>query len=152
MLRVRRGEGCLVIYVLVASFKEEKRKINVCDAWFRVSPISLTLRAGLLVCGCHLPSFDFGSVVVKFVFCSVFVFRSDQIGFSLFFIAKVTDWPKNYFNYFFFFWQISSTFPYALILSAKTLFSILKKVSAPTTFGDGLVDARWNHYFVCTVN
>ena len=38
-LRVRRGEGCLVIYVLVASFKAEKGKVNVGDAWFRVSPL-----------------------------------------------------------------------------------------------------------------
>ena len=42
MLRVRRGEGCLVIYGLVASSKAEKRKINVGDAWFRVSPLFLS--------------------------------------------------------------------------------------------------------------
>ena len=43
MLRVRRGEGCLMIYELVASFKAEKRKVNVGDAWFRVSPLSFSL-------------------------------------------------------------------------------------------------------------
>ena len=32
MLRVQGGEGCLVIYGLVASFKAEKGKVNVGDA------------------------------------------------------------------------------------------------------------------------
>ena len=40
---VKRGEGCLAIYGLVASFKAEKRKVNVGDAWFQVSPLSLSL-------------------------------------------------------------------------------------------------------------
>ena len=50
--------------VLAASFKSEKRKFNVGDAWSRVSPNSLSLslylflRAGVLVCRCRLPSFD----------------------------------------------------------------------------------------------
>ena len=43
MLRVQRGEECLVIYGLVASFKAEKRKVNVGDVWFRVLPLSLSL-------------------------------------------------------------------------------------------------------------
>ena len=38
-----RGEGCSVIYELVASFKSEKREVNVGDAWFRVSSLSLSL-------------------------------------------------------------------------------------------------------------
>ena len=42
------GEGCLVIYSLVASFKA-KKKANVGDVWFQVSPISLFLRARVLV-------------------------------------------------------------------------------------------------------
>ena len=42
MLPVRRGEGCLVIYDLVASFKIEKKKVNMGDVWFRVSPLSLS--------------------------------------------------------------------------------------------------------------
>ena len=42
MLQVWRGEVCLVICDLVASFKAEKRKVNVGDAWFRVSPLSLS--------------------------------------------------------------------------------------------------------------
>ena len=40
----------------------------------------------------------------------------------------------------FYFWQISSTFRYALILCAETPFSILKKVSAPITPGEC---SRW---------
>ena len=98
MLRVQRGEGCLVIYDFVATFKAEKRKVNVGDAWFRVSPIILSLSqswsSGVRV------SFAFfwsGPAVEKFVFYSVFVFQSDQIRFSLFFTAKVMDWTKNYF-------------------------------------------------------
>ena len=46
--------------------------------------ISVSLRVGFLVCGRRFPSFWSGSAVEKFVFYSVFVFRSDQIGFSLF--------------------------------------------------------------------
>ena len=34
MLRLQRGEGYLVIYGLVTSFKTDKRKVNVGDAWF----------------------------------------------------------------------------------------------------------------------
>ena len=38
-----------------------------------------------------------GFTVEKFVFYSVSIFQSNQIGFSLFFTVKVMDWPKNYF-------------------------------------------------------
>ena len=38
MLRVQNGKGCLVIYELVTSFKAGKRKVNMGDAWFRMSP------------------------------------------------------------------------------------------------------------------
>ena len=34
MLRVKGGEGCSLICKLVASFKAEKRKVNVGDVWF----------------------------------------------------------------------------------------------------------------------
>ena len=80
-----------MIYGLVASFKAEKRKVSVGDAWFRVPPslsinlslslsLSLSLRVGVLVCGsvCLLLV-----AVEKFVFYIVFLFQSDQIGFSL---------------------------------------------------------------------
>ena len=47
--------GCLVIYGLIASFKAEKRKVSASDAWFQVSPLSLSLclslSVGVLVCG-----------------------------------------------------------------------------------------------------
>ena len=60
MLRVRIGEGRLVIYGLVGSFKAEKRKVNEGDSWFRVSTppalslslsLSLSLIVRVLVCG-----------------------------------------------------------------------------------------------------
>ena len=74
MLPVRRGEGCLVTYDFVTSFKAEKRKVNVGDVWFRVSPLSLSLSAGVLVCGCSFPFLWSGSTVEKFVFYRIFVF------------------------------------------------------------------------------
>ena len=69
------------------------------DAWFRVSLLSFSRALSSLRVSFSL--FRSGSVVEKFFFYSVFVFRSDQIGFSLFFTAKVTDWPKNYFYFYF---------------------------------------------------
>ena len=75
------------------------------------------------------------SAVEKFVFYIVFLFWSDQIRFSLFFTAKLTDRPKKLLLIIFIFWQISSTFRYALILCAEAPFSTLKKVSAPITSG-----------------
>ena len=38
-----------MIYGLVATNKAEKRKVNVGDAWFRVSPPSLFCRAGVSI-------------------------------------------------------------------------------------------------------
>ena len=67
---------------------------------FRVSSLSLSLSLSQSWSSSLRISFAFfssGSAVEKFVFYSVFVFRSDHIEFPLFFIAKVTDWPKNYF-------------------------------------------------------
>ena len=71
--------GCLVIYDLVISFKAEKRKVNVDDAWLRVSlpPFSQSWSSGWRVSLAFLWS---GSAVGKFVF------RSDKIGFSLFLV------------------------------------------------------------------
>ena len=42
-LGAQRGEGCLVINDLVDFFKAEKRKVNVGDAQFRLSALSLSL-------------------------------------------------------------------------------------------------------------
>ena len=97
----------------------------------------------------RLPAFKSGPAVEKFVFYIVFLFWSDQIGSSLFFTAKVTDWLKNDLLIIFIFWRISSTFRYALILCTEGPFSILKKISASIT---SLVAASSNHYFVCTIN
>ena len=125
MLRVRRGERRLVIYGLVASFKAEKRKINVGDAWFRVSSLSLSLSISLSVsqsqlefwsADYRLPSFDLSRNLSFMLFFSSNRIRLD---FICFFTAEVMDWPKNCF-YHSYFWQISSTFCYALILCAET--------------------------------
>ena len=53
---MRIEEGCSVIYELVASFKAEKRKVNVDDTWFWVSPLFLSLSwsSGLRTVACLL--------------------------------------------------------------------------------------------------
>ena len=139
----RRG----VIYGLVTSFKAEKRKVNVDDAWFRVSPLSLSLSLSLRVWSSSLRVssvfFWSSSAVEKFVFFSVFLFWSDQLGFLLFFFffffffySEGHGLVEKLLLIIFIFWQISSTFRYALNLCAEALFSILKKVSAPITSGE----------------
>ena len=130
------GEGCLVIYDLVAFFRAKKRKVNVGDAWFRFSSLSLTLSAWSSSLRVSSVFFWSGSAVEKFVLYSVFPFWSEQIGISLFFTAKVTNWPKNLLLIIFIFTQISSAFRYALFLCAEAPFSILKKVSALITSGE----------------
>ena len=61
-----------MIYELVTSFKAEKRKVNVGDAWFRVSPLSVCRSLSWSsVCWCHPPSFDL-SAVKKIVFYIIF--------------------------------------------------------------------------------
>ena len=113
MLRVRRGEGCLVIYGLVASFKTEKRKVSVGDKWFRVSPLSvcLSVSVGVLVCRLSSAFVWSDAGVEKFVFYIVFLFWSDQIGFlyfflyffiSLFLLWRSRIGRKIAFNYFYF--------------------------------------------------
>ena len=113
MLRVQRGEGCLVIYGLVTFFKAEKRKVNVGDVWFRVSPPSLSLCVSLSVSLslCRSRSFLFVGVVSllficsavkKFVFYSVFLFWSDQLGFLCFLPRRSRIGRKITFNCFYF--------------------------------------------------
>ena len=109
MLWVQRGEGCLVIYDFVTSFKAEKWKVNVGDAWFQVSLLPLSWSSGL---------------------------QSDQVGFSLFFYCDGHGLAKKLLLIISIFWQISSTFRYALILCTKAPFSILKKISALITSGE----------------
>ena len=81
MLRARRGEGCSVIYELVASFKVEKRKISVGDAWFRVSPLSLSLSVGVLVCGLSYAFFWDAPLSRNLSFISFFSFDRIRLGF-----------------------------------------------------------------------
>ena len=76
------------------------------------------------------------SAVEKFVFYIVFIFWLDQIGFSLFFTAKVMDWPKNYIYLFLFFDKFHWCFAMHWSYVQKPLFSILKKVSALITSGE----------------
>ena len=114
-------EGCSVISGLVTSFKAEKRKVNVDDAWFRVSPLSLSLSwsSGLQIVVCF-PLIC--SAIEKFVFFIVFLFWSDQIGFFFVFLLQKSriGWKITF--VYIIFWQISSTFHYALILCAETPF------------------------------
>ena len=78
MLRMQRGEGCSVIYELVASFKAEKRKVNVGDAWFRVSSfasVSLCLSLSWSSDSVGIVCLLLVSLAVeKFVFYIVFLF------------------------------------------------------------------------------
>ena len=100
MIRVQRGEGCLVIYGLVASFKAEKRKVNVGDAWFRVLPLSPSLSLCLSLClfqlefwsaDCRLPSFDLFPLSRNLSFITFFSLDRIRLGFLCFFTAKDTD-------------------------------------------------------------
>ena len=104
--------GCLVIYGLVASFKGEKRKVNVGDAWFRV--LSLSLSVCLSVClsltqlefwsaECRLPSLDLAPLSRNLSFYIVFLFWSDQIVFFCFLQRRSRIGQKIIFNYFYFF-------------------------------------------------
>ena len=72
----------------------------------------------------------------RFRLCLSFL-SSDQIrlGFLCFLLRRSQIGRKITFNYLIF-WQISSTFCYALILCAETPFFILKKVLAPITSGE----------------
>ena len=123
MLWVWRGEGCLVIYGLVASFKTEKMKVNVGDAWFRVLPSSLSLSlswsSGLRTV--------VGLLSVKpccWEICLLYRFslliRSDWVFFV--FYRKGDGLAGKFLLIIFIFWQISLTFHYALILCTETLF------------------------------
>ena len=132
MLRVRRGEGCVVIYDLVTSVKAEKRKVNVGDAWFRVStPLSLALSCSV---DSYLLLFWSASTVEKFVFYIVFLFWSDQnwafFGFFFRIGRKIT------FNYIYFltnFITFHRHFAMRWSYAQKLFFSFLKKVSALIT-------------------
>ena len=143
------GEGHLVIYGLVASFKAKKSKVNVGDAWFRVSPPSLSLSlswcSGLQTAVCLLLICP---AVEKFVFLYRFFFWADQFEFSLFFTAKVTDWSKNYFYLFVCFEKFHCYFAmrwsYALFYFEENLST--DNIRWMLSWASG------NHYFVCTID
>ena len=127
---MRRGEGCLVIYGLVASFKAEKRKVDVGDAWFRVSPSfsELTFR----VCWRRLPSFELVPLSRNLSFMSFFSSDRIKLGFLYLLLRRSSIDRKITFTFFFLtnFIDISRC---ADPMRRTPLFFILKKVSAPIT-------------------
>ena len=159
MLQVQRGKGCLLIYGLVASLKEATKWRRGKSMWlmrgfeFRPPSLSLSLllslslslcvsvclslsELGVLVCRCRLPSFDLAPLsrnlhLIEFL-SSI---RSNCFFFLFCFYREGHGLAEKLLLVIFIFWQISSTFRYALILCAEAPFSILKKVSAPITFG-----------------
>ena len=144
----RRG----VIYNLVASFKAKKRWVM---SGFEFHPPSLSPfiypPLSIYLCLSVRVSFAFlwsDSAVEKFVFYSVFVFRSNQIEFSLFLYREGYGWAEKLLLTIFIFWTISSIFRYVLVLCAKAAFSILKKVSAPITLGE-CSRGRWLESLFC---
>ena len=117
MLRVQGGEGCLLIYGLVTSFKAEKRKVNVggCMVSSFIPPsLSLSFRLGILVCRVvyRLPSFNLTSLSRNLSFISFFFSDLIKLGllyFLLFFFVVFFLLPRSRigrkitFNYYFFF-------------------------------------------------
>ena len=102
MLQVRRGEGCLVIYSLVAFFKVEKRKVTVSDAWFRVLPLSLFLRAGVFIC--WLSAFFWSAPLSRNLsFISFFSSNWIKLGFLCFLPRRSLIGRTITFNCFYFF-------------------------------------------------
>ena len=130
MLRVQRGEGCLVNYGLFASFKVGNRKVNVGDAWFWVSPLSVSLSLSQL----EFWSVDFfwsGPLFRNLSFISFF--SSDQI--RLVFLCSLLQrswigW-KITFNHFYFWTNFIEISLCADLMCRNLFFSILKKISAP---------------------
>ena len=108
----------------VSHFLQSGEEEGECG-WCMVSSfasVCLSLSVGVLVCGLLSAFFLSGPTVKKFVFYIVFLFWSDQIGFSLFFTAKVTDWPKNYFKLFLFFDKFHRHFAMHWSYEQKPLF------------------------------
>ena len=81
--------------------------------------LSLSWSSGLRAVVCLLL---ICSAVEKCVFYIVFFFWSDQIGFSLLFFPRRSWTGRKILLIISIFWQISSTFRYALILCAETPF------------------------------
>ena len=109
MLRVRWGEGCLMIYSLVTSFKVEKRKVNVDDVWFRVSLPSLSLSLSLSLSKSwssslqgHLSSFDLAQLSRNLSFIAFLSSDQIKLGFLCFLLQRLQIGWKITFNYFYF--------------------------------------------------
>ena len=155
MLRVQRGEGCSVIYDLVASFNAEKRKVNVGDAWFLVSLLSLCLSIGVLVRGPSPAFFSSVTTVEKFLLYRFsLLIGSDWVLFVCFFYREGHGLAEKLLLIVFIFLKISSIFRYALILCAETPFFHFEESLSTDNIRwvNALVDASCNHYFVFTIN
>ena len=114
MLWVWRGEGCLVIYKfaeLVASFKAKKRKVNVGAHGFEFYLCLSFSQLEFWSADCLRLSFELSPPRLVFYIWSdcffCFLPRRSPFGRKIIFI---------------FFWQISLTFPYVLILCVETPF------------------------------
>ena len=145
MLRVRTWEGCSVIYELAASFKAEKRKVNVSDAWFRVSPLSVCLSVYLSL---SWSSESVGVVCLLLIsarcrkICLLyrfsFLIESDGVFLVLvFFLPRRPriGWKITY-NYFYFLTYFIDISLCSDPMRRNPPFSILKKVSEPITSGE----------------
>ena len=105
MLRVQRGEGCSVIHELVASFKPGKRKVNVGDAWFRVSLLSVCLSVSqleFLSADRRLSSLDLCPHSRNLSFISFSSSDRIRLGFLCFLLRRLRTGRKITFNYFYF--------------------------------------------------
>ena len=103
ILRMQKGEGCSVIYELVASFKAEKRKVNVGDAWFLVSPLSLSSsQLEYWSVDRHRSSFDLCPLERNLSFISFFSSDRTRLGFLYFLPPRSRIGRKITFNYFYF--------------------------------------------------
>ena len=103
---------------------------------FRLSlSLSLSLRLKVLVWGvvCLLLIF---STVGKFIFYIIFSLLVGSNWVFFVFYREGNRLAEKLLLIICIFWQISSTFGYALILCAETPFTILKKVSAPIISGE----------------
>ena len=122
---------------LVTSFKVEKRKVNVSDVWFQVLPLSLSQSWSFESVGCDcLPFISFfSSEKPNLIRQKEKPNLIRQIGFFFVLYHEGHRLAKNLLLIILIFWQISSTFHYALILCAETPFSIWKKVSALISSG-----------------
>ena len=138
MLRVRRGEGCSVIFGLVASFKAVKRKVNVGDAWFRVSPLSVSLSLSW--------SSDSRTVVCLLLIwphcrknCLLYHFSllvGSNLVFLVFYCEGHGSAEKLLWIIFIFLTNFIDNSLCADPMRRNPFFSILKKVSAPITSGE----------------